>query len=174
MIECDGCGKRHRSKERVIACRLRRDRRDERAKAKAEDAARRSRNAHLYPVRDRIAQLRQQGMAWVNLAAAVRRDYPQPGAYDHGCRQSLCPACMRDEWDVIACLGIDSERFEWPMTERQSTLILSQLELFSKEEVIEKLPWRKQADRYPGGQPVVWPSVLAEVTEEEEYIEDVD
>lgn len=170
MIECDGCGKRHRDKQKVIACRLRKEKRDARAAAKQADLDRRQRNAQLHPLRDRIQELRLAGGAWVNVAKAIRDDYPRPVDWAHECGQQPCPVEMmaHRDWDVVLVLGLDTERYQWPSAES----LAQQWRLYSTTQVEEKTPWKTTT--HPDGGALVWGSDLAEVTKEEEYIADSD
>lgn len=170
LIDCDGCGKRHKEKQKVIECRLRAKKRAEKEAAKTKDIERRQHNAALYPLRDRIAEMRHDGAAWVNIGASIRRDYPPPGSWAHTCGQTPCPIEMMAgrDWDVILVIALDTEGYVWPTPEA----LVEQWSAFATEEWREETPWRTTTG--PGGQPVLWPSDLAHVGEEEEYIEDVD
>lgn len=76
MIDCDGCGKRHRDKERVIECRVRAKKRAEKAALRAADDQRREDNLADMSVADRIALLYRQGTPRASIPKALRENYP--------------------------------------------------------------------------------------------------
>lgn len=177
MIDCDACEKRHRDKEGVIKCRLRLARKQEKAAAKAADQEKRQNYAALHPLRDYLQEQRTLGRQWVNINADVKRLYPTPLAWAHECAQSPCPVetCAGDAWSVVVILGLDSERFHWPMTPARVGRYAREVEGYVNTPWVETVPWKKAPIARGDGAPLAPLGALTEwyleLTEEVEDAE---
>lgn len=177
MIDCDACQKRHRDKAAVLKCRLRLEKRVAKAKELEQDRERRQAYAALHPLRDYLAEQRAQGRQWVNINADVKRLYPAPADWSHECAQAPCPVeyVAQKEWSVIVILGLDSERFHWPMTEARVGRYVREVEGYVNTPWVETVPWKKAPIARGDGAPLAPLGALTEwyleLTEEVEDAE---
>lgn len=145
MIDCDSCGKRHRDKAAVLKCRVSSEKRAAKAAKLAADAEARQAYAALHPLRDYLAEQRAGGRQWVNINADVKRLYPPPSDWAHECGQTPCPVetFASKEWTIVVILGLDSERFKWPMSVGSSRRYAQEVRDYANTPWVETVPWKK-------------------------------
>lgn len=100
MIDCDACGKRHRDKTKIIECRVKTQKREEREAKKARDIARREANLEASSVADFIQNLLFDGVGWQSIPKQVRDNYP--------------PDPSGRDWDRISCIAAQHPA-KWPI-----------------------------------------------------------
>lgn len=99
MIECESCGKRHRTQEGVARCRERAERTAARLEKRVQDYERRVQNWSTEPPPQFIRRRLRDGVNFDRVVSDLNKDYPPPEGED---RWSL--------WNVVYT---DSERFDW-------------------------------------------------------------
>lgn len=180
MLNCEGCGKRHRDEAGVAKCVARREKREAREAKKAADVARREKNLREMSVADRIQILKANGVRKESIAKTIREMYPKDA--DHTGRG----------FDWVSIIQLEHPR-NWPMDEgndvpleRSEKLalgrVMSQLgakritpradafaksaEKFARSMWIEKKPWGPAKYGTDSIGPV-WGSQLVEAMDEQ-------
>jgi hypothetical protein len=162
LIECEVCGKSHRTEDALEKCKARAERALLRVAKKSFESDRRRANLEAESVRDYVFRRLKEGGAWVNVVAGLKRDYPPPTLYN-------LPN-VGEKWDVAHVGWILAEEWNLPGLDTETKWEMKMERHFIGTYLtVHPLEYLMKTGAFDG-MDVLWPSQVIKEPELEEEV----